>query len=261
MQTPPKKGDLPHTPSLTSRHGKHNRKASLRLRLKRFALAKAEGEAERANAEAAAARGSNAALANVPRPLINIATTAADKADADYSQAQSVSQRLQAMMTATKQGNVVSYQLLPEEGALQVTTSQGVHRINMAEIQNYGGGSLWQKLQGHIGKALTGESIPSSVLDDMADMQKIQAEGSQKKYENAKSRSTSATGANFELVDSDGSDGSKCGNCSRRPQRASLRPRRKGQHTLVSAHWTRKSTISMRVEKIWGLLSNGRTTT
>jgi hypothetical protein len=165
----------------------------------KVAVATAEGQA-RANVEAAIARGSNAAVAQVPPHLVAPATAAATKAGEDYAQAQSVSQRLQAMMDAAHKGNVVSYQLLPEEGALQVTTSQGVHRINMAEIQNYGGGSLWQRLQGHIGKALTGESIPSSVLTDMQDMQNIQAEGSQKKYENTLKTINQAYGSKFEPV-------------------------------------------------------------
>ena len=104
------------------------------------------------------------------------------------------------MMEAAKQGNVVSYQLIPQEGALQLTTSQGVHRINMAEIQNYGGGSLWQRMEGHIGKQLTGKSIPDSVLNDMADMQKIQQQGAQSKYENTLKTINQNYGSNFKPI-------------------------------------------------------------
>lgn len=168
----------------------------------KVAVSTAEGVA-RANTEATIARGSDATLAKVPPRLVPAATAAADKADLDYAQAQSVSQRLQAMMTAAKNGNVVSYQLIPQEGALQVTTSQGVHRINMAEIQNYGGGSLWQRLQGHIGKQLTGASIPVSVLNDMAEMQQIQAEGSQTKYNNALKSINARYGSTFAPVEMD----------------------------------------------------------
>jgi hypothetical protein len=166
----------------------------------KVAVATAEGQA-RANIEAKTARGSNAALAEVPPHLVAPASAAANKAGEDYAQAQSVTQRLQAMMDAARRGNVVSYQLIPQEGALQVTTSQGVHRINMAEIQNYGGGSLWQKLQGHIGKALTGASIPSSVLDDMSEMQKIQQEGSQSKYNNSIKTINETYGSKFKPVE------------------------------------------------------------
>ena len=139
----------------------------------------------------------------MPPHLIAPATAAATKAGEDYAQAKSVSDRLAAMMDAAKKGNVVSYQLIPQEGALQVTTSQGVHRINMAEIQNYGGGSLWQRLQGHIGKQLSGQSIPSSVLDDMAVMQRIQSEGSRKKYEHTLKVINQSYSSSFAPVDAD----------------------------------------------------------
>lgn len=168
----------------------------------RIATAQAEGAA-RANIEAQMARGSNAALANVPPHLVAPATAAASKAGEDYAQAKSVSDRLSAMMDAAKKGNVVSYQLIPQEGALQVTTSQGVHRINMAEIQNYGGGSLWQRLQGHIGKQLTGKSIPESVLNDMKEMQEVQAKGSREQYNNKLKTINQSYGSEFKPVEMD----------------------------------------------------------
>jgi len=169
----------------------------------KLSLAKAEGQA-RANLEAQIARGSNAAVAQVPPHLIPSAVTAATKAGEDYAQAQSVTQRLNAMMDAARKGNVVAYQVMAEEGTLQITTSQGVHRINQAEIQQYaGGGSLWQRLMGHVGKTLTGKSIPSSVLDDMAEIQKIQSEGSQLKYNNSLKTINQTYGAKFEPVKMD----------------------------------------------------------
>jgi hypothetical protein len=166
----------------------------------KVATATAEGQA-RANIEAATARGSNAALAQVPPHLVAPASAAANKAGEDYAQAQSVSQRIQAMMEAAKKGNVVSYQLIPEEGALQVVTAQGIHRINMAEIQNYGGGSVFQRLEGHVGKALTGKSIPDSVLSDMADIQKLMADGSKLKYNNSIKTINQTYGAKFQPVE------------------------------------------------------------
>lgn len=170
------------------------------------AVAAAEGVA-RANTEAAAARGSNAALAKVPKALIAPADAAATKAGEDYAQAQSVTQRLNAMMDSARKGNVVAYQVMPEEGTLQITTSQGVHRINKTEIDQYaGGGSLWQRLMGHVGKTLTGESIPKSVLDDMAEIQKIQSEGSQLKYNNSLKTINQNYGASFKPVEMDTMD-------------------------------------------------------
>jgi len=169
----------------------------------KVATARAEGEA-RADIQAKIARGSNAALAEVPPHLVAPASAAANKAGEDYAQAQSVTQRLNAMMDAARRGNVVSYQVLPEEGTLQITTSQGVHRINQAEIQQYaGGGSLWQRMMGHVGKTLTGESIPKSVLDDMAEIQKIQSQGSQLKYNNSLKTINQTYGAKFQPVEMD----------------------------------------------------------
>lgn len=151
-----------------------------------------------------AARGSNAALANVPPHLIAQATSAAEKAALDRAQSKMVSENIAAIMDAAHKGNVVSYQLLPQEGALQVTTTQGVHRINMAEIQNYGGGSAWQNLQGHIGKAMTGKSIPSSVLGDMAEIQDVYRRGAESKYRDSIRSINQNYGANFQPVDMDG---------------------------------------------------------
>jgi hypothetical protein len=167
------------------------------------AVSAAEGVA-RANTEAQAARGSNAALANVPPHLITPASEAANKAGSEYAQSLSVTDRLKAMMDDAKKGNVVAYQLIPQEGALQITTSQGVKRINMAEIQNYGGGSLWQRMQGHLGKALTGKSIPDSVLDDMSEMQDLMARGNRAKYENTLDTINQTFGAKFKPVEMKG---------------------------------------------------------
>ena len=169
----------------------------------KVAVAAAEGAA-RANVEAAMARGSNAALANVPPHLITPATEAATKAGTEYAAAKSVSDRMNATMNAARKGNVVSYQIIPQEGTLQITTSQGVHRINKTEIDQYaGGGSLWQRMEGDFGKALSGKSIPASVLDDMAEIQKIQAEGARSKYENSLRTINQNFGSAFKPVEMD----------------------------------------------------------
>jgi hypothetical protein len=167
-------------------------------------VAAAEGAA-RAAVETASARGGAAALAKVPKELIAPAVSAANKAGEDYAAAKSVSDRMQATMEAARKGNVISYQIIPEEGTLQITTSQGVHRINKTEIDQYaGGGSLWQRMEGHFGKALTGQSIPSSVLDDMQEIQKIQQQGAQSKYENSLKTINQNYGSEFKPVEMQG---------------------------------------------------------
>lgn len=173
----------------------------------KIAVAEAEGRA-RANIEHEFATKNNAALANVPTHLVTPATAAAEKANKEYADAKSVSDRMNATMDAAKKGNVVSYQIIPQEGTLQLTTSQGVHRINRTEIEQYeGGGSLWQRLEGHLGKALTGKSIPDSVLQDMAEIQKIQAEGSRSRYENTLASINQTYGSKFQAVEMKGLGG------------------------------------------------------
>lgn len=172
-------------------------------------VATAEGRA-RANIEHEFAVRNNAALATVPTHLVAPATSAAEKANKEYADAKSVSDRMNATMDAAKKGNVISYQIIPEEGTLQITTSQGVHRINKTEIDQYaGGGSLWQRMEGHLGKTLTGKSIPDSVLKDMAEIQKIQADGSKSRYENTLSSINQTYGAKFQPVEMKGLGGDK----------------------------------------------------
>lgn len=171
------------------------------------AVAAAEGRS-RANIEHETAVRGNSALANVPTHLVAPAASAAEKANKEFADAKSVSDRMNATMDAARKGNVVSYQIIPEEGTLQITTSQGVHRINKTEIDQYaGGGSLWQRLQGHFGKALTGKSIPDSVLNDMAEIQKIQAEGAKSRYENTLSSINQTYGSKFTPVEMKGLGG------------------------------------------------------
>jgi hypothetical protein len=166
----------------------------------KIAVANAEGAA-RASRDASIARGSNAALTNVPPHLVQAVSAEAQKAADDYAQSRMVSDNIAAVMDAARQGNVQAYQILPEEGALQISTTQGVHRINLAEIQNYaGGGSLWQQLLGHAGKKLTGQSIPPDVLNDMGQIQQVYANGALSKYQNRLRALNQNYGSQFQPV-------------------------------------------------------------
>jgi hypothetical protein len=185
---------------MSNQLGSIEKETSPQVQAGKVAVAAAEGQA-RANVEAQMLRGSNAAVANVPPHLVAPATADATKAGTEFAQAQSVTQRLNAMMQAARQGNVVAYQVIPEEGTLQITTSQGVHRINKTEIDQYaGGGSAWDRLVGHVGRQLTGASIPSNVLDDMGRIQQIQADGARSKYENSLNVINQSYGSTFKPV-------------------------------------------------------------
>lgn len=135
-------------------------------------VAAAEGQA-RANVEAAAARGSNAALAQVPVHLIAPAAAAGAKAGEDFATANQAAQNLSDFLREAKSGNKAAVKIVPLQGALEITTAQGVHRINRTEVDQYGGaGSLYDKLAGKVGGILTGKDIDNSVLDDMDALQR-----------------------------------------------------------------------------------------
>jgi hypothetical protein len=172
----------------------------------KVAVARAGAQAK-SDVETAAAQGANPALVGVPKAQIVPAAAAAEKANKEFADAKSVSDRMNATMDAARKGNVVSYQIIPEEGTLQITTSQGVHRINKTEIDQYaGGGSLWQRMEGHFGKQLSGRSIPDSVLNDMAEIQKIQAQGAQSRYGNTLASINQTYGSKFKPVQMGGLD-------------------------------------------------------
>lgn len=198
MRTPAKPGEPMHTPS--NYPAWKAKQEAIQTAPQKIAVAEAEGRA-RANIEREVAVGGDAAVKNVATHLIAPAKADANKAGQEYAAAKSVSDRMNATMDAARRGNVISYQIIPEEGTLQITTSQGVHRINKTEIDQYaGGGSLWQRMEGHFGHALTGQSIPASVLDDMAEIQKIQAQGARSKYENSLKTINDTYGSEFKPV-------------------------------------------------------------
>jgi hypothetical protein len=94
--------------------------------------------------------------------------TAIRKAQENYRGAEATANMQREFIKEAKGGNKAAVKIVPLEGALEITTSQGVHRINRTEVEQYGGaGSLWDKINGAIGKGLTGKDIPDNVLNDM----------------------------------------------------------------------------------------------
>lgn len=93
------------------------------------------------------------------------------KAQQSYRGAESTANMQREFISEAKGGNKAAVKIVPLEGALEITTSQGVHRINRTEVEQYGGaGSLWDRIVGKIGKGLTGKDIPDDVLNDMDKM-------------------------------------------------------------------------------------------
>jgi hypothetical protein len=91
------------------------------------------------------------------------------KAQQTYRGAEATSNMQREFIKEAKGGNKAAVKIVPLEGALEITTSQGVHRINRTEVEQYGGaGTVFDKIHGALeGKLWNGKDIPDNVLDDM----------------------------------------------------------------------------------------------
>lgn len=128
--------------------------------------------------------GSNAALAGVPAHLVAPATADATKAGQAYTQAQQAGEEMQSMIQLAKQGNKIAYAYSPVTGVLQINVAGQIKRMNMPEIESYGGaGSAADRIKGFLGKQVSGASIPDNVLNDMDAVSKMVTSGAAKKYQ------------------------------------------------------------------------------
>ena len=139
------------------------------------------------------------ALAGVAPQLVTAATTAMDKSGQDYAKAVQTSNDLNDLITEAKSGNKAAVRIVPLQGALEITTAQGVHRINRTEVDQYGSaGSLLDKISGEAGGVLTGKNIPDNVLGDMQTMQNMISQNAKKLHENSVKTINSTYGSKFQ---------------------------------------------------------------
>ncbi len=114
-----------------------------------------------------------------------------DKAEGAYRTAEQGANGLRAMVDNAKVGDKMSARMLPLEGALEITTAQGVHRINRTEVDQFaGGGNLFDRLAGMLKGAATGVPFTPEILNSMAHLADIQQKGA---YDNYKGAYDSAT--------------------------------------------------------------------
>lgn len=107
------------------------------------------------------------------------------KAENEYRGAEAAANAQRDFVQEARSGNKAAVKIVPLQGALEITTSQGVHRINRNEIDQFAGaGSLFDHIQGKLGGALTGKDIPNDVLDDIDKLTKTVHQNAYKKYEN-----------------------------------------------------------------------------
>lgn len=140
-----------------------------------------------------------AAVATVPQHLVAPATAAYQKTGEEYATAVQSAQNLTDFINEAKSGNKSAVKIVPLQGALEITTAQGVHRINRTEVDQYGGaGDAYDKLAGKVGGVLTGKSIDDSVLNDMAAMQQKIAQNAAQLHANKVQTINQTYGSKFQ---------------------------------------------------------------
>jgi hypothetical protein len=140
-----------------------------------------------------------AAVAGVAPHLVTAATNAYDKAGQEYATAYQAAQNMADFLTAAKGGNKEAVKIVPLQGALEITTAQGVHRINRTEVDQFGGaGNLYDKLAGKVGGVLTGKDITDSVLNDMAAVQQTVSQNAAKLHANKVATINASYGSKFQ---------------------------------------------------------------
>lgn len=122
-----------------------------------------------------------------------------DKAEGAYRTAVQSAGSLGDFVKAARSGNKVAAEAIPLEGALNITTAQGVHRINRNEIdQVAGAGNLFDRIMGRVGKLTTGQPIPPDVQKDFEDLSMILQRGAYKTYKDAHTSAVKRYGLNGE---------------------------------------------------------------
>ena len=145
------------------------------------------------------------ALGNVPPHLVAPALAEANKADTEYSSSINAANEMQSMVDMMRSGNKVAYAYSPVTGVLTVNAGNGVKRVNIAEIKQYGGtGSALDRIEGWLGKNATGESIPPDVVNDMESFHHNLATVSGTTYGNRLKQINSRYGSTLQPVDLQG---------------------------------------------------------
>ena len=146
-----------------------------------------------------------AALANVAPQLVTPASNDATKADQAFTQANQAGNEVKSMVDLAKSGNKIAYAYSPVTGVLQINVAGQIKRVNMPEIESYGGaGSALDRIKGFIGKQAAGASIPDNILNDMQSVSTMVTQGARDKYEQDIKGINSRYGSQFEPMGSAG---------------------------------------------------------
>jgi hypothetical protein len=172
--------------------------AQLDVQGKQASIAEAQARTAQTKMQTAQMANLPEGLKGVASHLIGPASAAADKAGNEYLAAKEASDNLSDFLEEAKSGNKTAVKIVPLQGALQITTSQGVHRINRTEVDQYGGGGdAYDRVAGKIGGVLTGKSITDDVLNSMDAMQQRIAQNSKKLYSDKLDTANQTYGSHF----------------------------------------------------------------
>jgi soluble cytochrome b562 len=105
------------------------------------------------------------------------------KAQQAYRDVEEKTSNMDNFLGLAKGGNKAAAQMVPVEGALQISTTAGTKRINRTEVEAYGGaGDLYDRIMGKIGKGVSGKGITDDVLDDMKTLSDVLKKAGWEKY-------------------------------------------------------------------------------
>lgn len=105
------------------------------------------------------------------------------KAQETYRTAQNHATLLSNFVDEANKGNKVVAEALPLEGALSITTSQGIKRINRPEVQQFeGAGDLFDRIMGKLGKLTAGQPYPDDLKKDMKSLADVLEHSAYKQY-------------------------------------------------------------------------------
>lgn len=153
------------------------------------------------------------AVKNVAPHLITPATEAYAKDSKAYVDAAQAADDMKTFVNDAKTGNKVAYSFIPAEGALYLTTSRGVKRINLNEMNAYGGGgSAWDRVVAFIGKQASGASIPADILADMDAVNKGVGTNAKTAYQRKVAVTNQAFGSTFQPMEFGGESAAPSGN-------------------------------------------------
>lgn len=101
-----------------------------------------------------------------------------------YLTAKTSANTLRDVVDAAKAGNTVAGSLQSLEATMAAIRAQGLNRINTAEIgATANAGSLFQNIEGWLGKKVEGQPVPASVQKDMQEFADILEKAAHKKYQ------------------------------------------------------------------------------